>query len=90
MHHGCYLDDRHNWASITYGNKNKEWNQFISRFVNKLYSLTVKEILKDEENFGLNHSEMYEILNRPFGIDNYKHRYNQSIQMSRFDWGVKN
>jgi len=82
-------DDRHNWASITYGNKNKEWNQFISRFVNKLYSLTVKEILKDEENFGLNHSEMYEILNRPFGIDNYKHRYNQSIQMSRFDWGLK-
>lgn len=80
-------DDRHNWASINNSNKNKEWNQFISRFVNKLYSLTVKEILADGANVGLNHSEMYEILNRPFGIDYFRDRgYERTM---RFDYNLK-
>ncbi len=81
--------DRHSWAASSTSNKNQQWNQFVSRFVNKLYSITVKEILNDGENFGLNHSEMYEILNRPFGIDYSRDPSKPVLKLKRFDSGLK-
>ena len=55
-------NDRHNLDSQA---ENKEWNENLTRLVNEVYSLSVRECINHEENFGFDCEELYEIINRP-------------------------
>ena len=58
--------DRHDLSTLSI---DKTWNKNIAELVNELYALTIKNCLEEENNFGFDSLQMYNIIN--YNIDDF-------------------